>query len=82
MLIGKYFSISIIVQPNTGIYEGFTDGGEHRHRSVVLAPVKVRVEGEDFTLMWTCNLAELQYASTPSLGARDSAYSFFSFKHP
>ncbi|MEM3546680.1 MAG: hypothetical protein QW547_06170 [Candidatus Bathyarchaeia archaeon] len=29
-----------------------------KYRSIVLALVKVRVEGEDFTLSWTCNLAE------------------------
>ena len=52
-------SISIVVQPNTGMCEGFTDSnGERRRRSIVLAPVKVRVEGGGFTLTWTCNLAE------------------------
>ncbi|MEM2169690.1 MAG: hypothetical protein QXI11_06655 [Thermoproteota archaeon] len=52
-------SVSIIIQPNTGICEGFVDGnGDRRRRSIVLAPVKIRVEGGGFTLSWTCNLAE------------------------
>jgi len=39
--------------------EGFTDSnGNRRRRSIVLAPVKVRVDGGGFTLTWTCNLAE------------------------
>ncbi|MBS7648716.1 hypothetical protein KEJ17_03595 [Candidatus Bathyarchaeota archaeon] len=51
-------SISITIQPNTGICEGFTDGGgERKRRSIVLAPVKIRMEGGSFTLSWTCNLA-------------------------
>jgi len=51
--------ISVTIQPNTGICEGFIDGnGERRRRSIVLALVKVRVEGGGFTLSWTCNLAE------------------------
>jgi hypothetical protein len=42
-----------------GICEGFTDGnGNRKRRSIVLAPVKVRVDGGGFTLTWTCNLAE------------------------
>jgi len=42
-----------------GICEGFTDGnGNRKRRSIVLAPVKVRVNGGGFTLTWTCNLAE------------------------
>ncbi|MEM2849156.1 MAG: hypothetical protein QXI36_02635 [Candidatus Bathyarchaeia archaeon] len=49
----------MVIQPNTGICEGFTDGsGERRRRSIVLALVKVRVEGGGFTLSWTCNLTE------------------------
>jgi hypothetical protein len=52
-------SVSVVVQPNTGMCEGFTDSnGDRRRRSIVLAPVKVRVEGGSFTLSWTCNLAE------------------------
>ncbi|MBS7610898.1 hypothetical protein KEJ27_01595 [Candidatus Bathyarchaeota archaeon] len=55
-------SISINIQPNTGVCEGFLDGsGELKRRSIVLAPVKVRVEGGSFTLNWTCNLAEQCY---------------------
>ena len=39
--------------------EGFTDSnGELKRRSIVLAPIKVRVDGGNFTLTWTCNLAE------------------------
>jgi hypothetical protein len=42
-----------------GMCEGFTDSnGDRRRRSIVLAPIKVRVEGGSFTLTWTCNLAE------------------------
>jgi len=52
-------SISIVIQPNTGMCEGFTDSnGDRRRRSIVLAPIKVRVDGGSFTLSWTCNLAE------------------------
>jgi len=51
LFIGRCFPVSIVVQPNAGICEGFTDSsGDRRRRSVVLAPVKVRVEGGGFTL--------------------------------
>jgi len=49
----------MVAQLNTGMCEGFTDSsGDRRRRSIVLAPVKVRVDGGGFTLTWTCNLAE------------------------
>ena len=55
----EVLSISIVVQPNTGMCEGFTDSnGDRRRRFIVLAPVKIRVDGGGFTLTWTCNLAE------------------------
>jgi hypothetical protein len=42
-----------------GMCGGFTDSnGDRRCRSTVLAPIKVRVDGGNFTLTWTCNLAE------------------------
>jgi hypothetical protein len=43
---------SIVVQPNTGMREGFTySNGDRRRRSIVLTPVKVRVNCGGFTLM-------------------------------
>jgi hypothetical protein len=43
---------SIVVQPNTGMREGFTDSnGDRRRRFIVLTPVKVRVNCGGFTLM-------------------------------
>ncbi|MEM1558031.1 MAG: hypothetical protein QXI11_07705 [Thermoproteota archaeon] len=52
-------SVSITIQPNTGICEGFVDGkGDRRRRSIVLALVRVRMDGGGFTLSWTCSLAE------------------------
>ncbi|MEM2240185.1 MAG: hypothetical protein QXL27_07775 [Candidatus Bathyarchaeia archaeon] len=38
-----------------------------RRRSIVLAPVKIRVEGGGFTLSRTCNLAATKNASTLGL---------------
>jgi len=38
---------------------GVTDSnGARRCRSIVLAPVKIKVDDGVFTLTWTCNLAE------------------------
>jgi hypothetical protein len=55
----EVLSVSIVAQPNTGMYEGFTDSnGDRRRRSIVLALVKVRVDGGGFTFTWTCNPAE------------------------
>jgi len=52
----------MVAQLNTGMCEGFTDSsGDRRRRSIVLAPVKVRVEGGGFTLTWICNLVESYY---------------------
>ncbi len=51
--------VSVNVQPNTGVCEGFSDDkGERRRRSIVLAPIKLKVKGGDVTVSWTCNLAE------------------------
>jgi hypothetical protein len=45
-----------------GICEGFTDSNDdRRRRSIVLAPIKVRVEGRSFTLTWTCKLTKSYY---------------------
>jgi hypothetical protein len=42
-----------------GMCGGFINSNDdRRRRSIVLAPIKVRVEGGGFTLTWTCNLAE------------------------
>jgi len=58
-LLLEVFSASIVVQPNMGMCEDFTDdNGGRRHRSIMLNPVKVRMDGGDFTLTWTCSLAE------------------------
>ena len=46
-------------QPSTGVCTSFVDPrGRRARRSIVLAPVKIRVKSGEFTLSWMCNLAE------------------------
>ena len=49
----------VSIQPAIGVCAGFVDSrGRRLRRSVILAPVKIRVKGGEFTLSWMCNLAE------------------------
>ena len=49
----------VSIQPAVGVCTGFVDSrGRRLRRSIVLAPIRIRVEGGEYTLSWMCNLAE------------------------
>ena len=55
----EVYLVLVSIQPTIGVCTGFVDSrGRRLYRSIVLAPIRIRVESGDYTLSWMCNLAE------------------------